>query len=1105
MNTYKLRFSIVLALAFVIGLLFAAAPDDNVSALTRDVCSGCTYTTIQAAVTAAVAGDTINVAAGTYIEAGQIVINKNLSIVGADRATTIVKPAGDAVGAGDSGSFILVSDGVTLNLSGVTIDGTGRQIQQGIRYNGSGAVDNVIVQNITATGNVGTAISQGNTNTAARTLSVTNSTLTNYGRGGIQADKGTGTSTVTITGNTITGKGTGDHHDYGIYIEGGASASISGNTITNNRGTATGSNSAAIVAGTSTASGTTTTITSNTLFNNATAIVVGYDGVNPPSVTAKSNQITGNDYAITTTTPAVDGSPNWFGSITGPAVGAIVGNNVVSSPWCGAVDCSFTVTKNADGALVLQSGIGSTGLQTAISNAPTGSTLIVPSGTYSRIGAYTISTSGLTLTLQSGVVIQNSSPCFSVTASNTTINAETLGGAKCVPTSGSHGITVAAGLSNIVIAGIEIDGATGTNGINFAGVVTGVAIIDNYIHGLAGDGVFFGAQPVGVIDIHGNLFQSNTGLGINAGTYIVSAEYNSWGDYDGPATATGGDGISASVDADPWTHVDLYMTSSGSPWANQVVNGQTITYTVMANLKNVNAADFTLLYPAKLTYVAPITAGGTFSSETTSHNGADRTIYYRGVNQDTPGVVENGTGLTLFSVTFTANSTVVGAPLNLYLAPATGGFGMPGAGSSVNVYAASLLDSTVNVIVLPTFTSADIPGYYLTTDAQAFHLSVNNANGGTFTSSIFYDFTISGAEKADITSLVCDFAGGGNLITGFNDATANLIGRVGFGGVGGTGLSLTPTTTEYTCTATFAAAKSYPISVMMVDSAATPAYTSLVTVSGTSVVYTKPTISSANLAGPYLVGIAKDFTLTVQDPSGIPEPFELNLGLPAGTTLVYNSTAYPCTVSGCPVPVTLTAALNNFTFTVTFASAYNSSVTANLFDSDWTPSARQLATYTQSGVVAHANGSITGTFSMQGRINRAGIPVTLTGTFGFDPYSAGTVNQLSGNFSLVNVVNDTYTITTLQPRYLNVTKSFAFADSKTLSALELKGGNAIWSNNTIDVADASAVGVDYGKSSGFTNQDADVNFDGKVNIFDLAMVGGNYNLTSATAYTSWTP
>ncbi len=185
------------------------------------------------------AGDTIKVEAGTYTEpttTTQIVINKNLTIVGVDKATTIIKPAQDTSGTGNAGSWFLVNDGVTFNLSKVTLDGVGRNIRQGIRFNGSGVVDDVIIQNMTYPGYSGFGIAQGFENTGARTLTVSNSTFTNYGRIGVQADDGTGTSTVMITGNTFTGKGDGDHLDYGVTVEGGAHATITGNTFTNNRG-----------------------------------------------------------------------------------------------------------------------------------------------------------------------------------------------------------------------------------------------------------------------------------------------------------------------------------------------------------------------------------------------------------------------------------------------------------------------------------------------------------------------------------------------------------------------------------------------------------------------------------------------------------------------------------------------------------------------------------------------------------------------------------------------------------------------------------------------------------------------------------------------------
>lgn len=293
------------------------------ASITPPVGTTACYSTIQAAVNAATSGETINVAPGTYTEVGQIVINKNLSIVGADKATTIIKPAQDTSGDGDAGSWILVNDGITLDLSKVTLDGIGKQIRQGIRFNGSGTVNDVIIQNIVKTGYMGFAIVQGYANTGSRTLSVTNSTFTNFGRVGIQADNGSGSSTVTISNNNFTGKGNGDHLDYAITVEGGAVATITNNTISNCRGVAStdGSTSAGISATTYFAGGTEATITGNTLHNNTTGISVGYDSTDTTVVTAHNNKIYNNsDTGISTTsnTVVVNATSNWWGNASGP-------------------------------------------------------------------------------------------------------------------------------------------------------------------------------------------------------------------------------------------------------------------------------------------------------------------------------------------------------------------------------------------------------------------------------------------------------------------------------------------------------------------------------------------------------------------------------------------------------------------------------------------------------------------------------------------------------------------------------------------------------------------------------------------------------------------
>lgn len=146
------------------------------------------------------------------------------------------------------------------------------------------------------------------------------------------------------------------------------------------------------------------------------------------------------------------------------------------------------------------------------------------------------------------------------------------------------------------------------------------------------------------------------------------------------------------------------------------------------------------------------------------------------------------------------------------------------------------------------------------------------------------------------------------------------------------------------------------------------------------------------------------------------------------------------------------------------------------------------------------------TISMQGRAYLGDIPATLTGLV-FGPYTVYSTDISPNNMLFSAVIADTYTFTTQQPRYLNITadlsKTLVVSAGMTLSPLSLMGGNAIWTDNLINIQDISKVGGAYG--TGDITSDADVNFDGRVNIQDLTIVGGNYRLTSATAYETWVP
>lgn len=368
----NLFFACLLALSMALGILSpASAATLCVNPSGTDGC----HTTIQAAIAAASSGDVINVAAGTYNETGQIVIDKDLSIVGADAATTIITPAGDTGSSGDARGWFLVNSGVTFNLSNVTLDGTGRSINIAIISHGPGIIENNILKNLGAPGYLGRGIAFYDTSN----VTVRNNTFSNIGRIGIYFYNVTN---VVVDGNTYTGKGDGDWLDYGIELEGGANAEIMNNTITNCTGVASsdGSTSAGILMTTYFAGGTTGDIHNNTIQNNTVGIAVGYDGTDTSSCTANDNFFSGNDYAISSTNPVVNAEGNWFGDASGPSgvglpgTGDAVEGNVDFRPWCADNACA-TVVDVMPGWTI----------QSAIDAAAPGDTIHVAAGTFSEV------------------------------------------------------------------------------------------------------------------------------------------------------------------------------------------------------------------------------------------------------------------------------------------------------------------------------------------------------------------------------------------------------------------------------------------------------------------------------------------------------------------------------------------------------------------------------------------------------------------------------------------------------------------------------------------------------------------------------------------------
>lgn len=914
--------------------------------------------TIAEGVARIVPGGTIHVAAGTYT--GPVAINKSLSIIGESGATIVGQVTVAASNVTLQGmtftnpnqSFgVVINPGVAnvsvLNNTFTNIGGAGYGSYVKGLYLLTGP-DNVLIDGNTFT-NIksgtlqsanGVYIGDSNSANSSEGVVIQNnsfSDITSAGKGayGILTNNSAGAPGIDIIHNTFTG--INGNWTHAIGLEGPTpNAEILGNIFSAITANGTSVDKAAIFFEDN-AAGTTTKVENN-------QFAFGFYGV----------AVHPSDVALVGT---VDASPNWWGSVAGPAAEGQQYGTIDFTPWCATAACD-TFFPDGDQNIVIPGNTDPQDVQNFIHNAPEGSTILIPPGSYNKDGGFLVNTPHLTILVGKGTHIQNNSPCFVITASDTTIAAPEKLGATCTPTSTSNGIDVAAGLENIIIQNFEFDGTgqvTG-DGIHFAGAVNGVQIVDNYFHDLDGSGIEFEGAVTNNQGIQGNLFINNGAPAI-VSSAAVDAQFNNW---DSKTAVT-----LENVNTGNWTFADLSLVSSGTPWVNQVVSGQNITYVVKANLRNVKGAEFTLNFPSNLGYFSS-TPGAVFDNESVTPGTG--TLLFKLYNLASAAV--NGDNVTLFTVTFTANAT---GSANLTFDAATDKFSMvptTAVAPSTNVYANALTNGTVNVITLPTLSWVDAFPTYAAGFPQEFTLKVNNPiTGGIFTAT------------------------------------------------------------------------------------------------------------------------------------------ELGFDLPAGATLKYwDGDSYEMQIGNFVIGALTPNGLDSiYQFQITFANAGSPSTTVNLLD---TGAITTLASVTKVSTV-NANFSVTGTVSMQGRTFRGGVNVVLTALnlAPYGPFPGETTNFLSDNLVITNVAAAEYEFTTNQPRYLNVNdtldKHFTITNANViLPALELKGGNAIWTDNVIDVLDASEVGTHYGLPD---NIDADVNFSGKVDIFDLALVGGNYNLTSATAYDSWLP
>ncbi len=270
----------------------------------RQIASGDWYVepgmSIKAAVEAAESGDTINVAAGTYNEDYQIVVDKNLTIIGAGAATTIVKPTQNTGSSADARGWWLVPAGHTFNLSKLTLDGEGFNISNAIRSYSETTITDSVFKNISHPGYAGIAVVVYDANGTIK-----NNSFSGIGRIGV-AVYGAQMTAGVIENNTFTGKGVGDWVEYGVQLEAGATATVQKNTFSNYKGIASsdGSNSAGILASSYFApNGTNATITGNTITDSTNGVFLGFNNEDNTNASVSGNTISVDNAYIYASNP----------------------------------------------------------------------------------------------------------------------------------------------------------------------------------------------------------------------------------------------------------------------------------------------------------------------------------------------------------------------------------------------------------------------------------------------------------------------------------------------------------------------------------------------------------------------------------------------------------------------------------------------------------------------------------------------------------------------------------------------------------------------------------------------------------------------------------
>ena len=276
---------------------------------------------IQRGVNLALAGDTVTVQDGTYVE--QVVIQgagkNNLTLQGQSQAGTIIQSPASLPAGFNSPSPnhpVVFIENTNATVENLTVDGNGQGGNGGANsnyriigvgfHNAGGAVDHTTVEHVRETpfsgDQQGNGIYAFNDDSTARTVNFTFNNVFDYQKNGITANGAA--LTANISNNTVTGQGlSGINGQNGIQIGFGALGHVDHNVISNN--TYDGNTAAGILlyqaaTGTTVTNNTVTgsdfgvaafdssaTIDANTLTNNSVGVLA--DGFGAPAVVEVSN------------------------------------------------------------------------------------------------------------------------------------------------------------------------------------------------------------------------------------------------------------------------------------------------------------------------------------------------------------------------------------------------------------------------------------------------------------------------------------------------------------------------------------------------------------------------------------------------------------------------------------------------------------------------------------------------------------------------------------------------------------------------------------------------------------------------------------------------